>query len=143
MAKVLGSFGELASELAALAVSVSSKGEALAEIGEHLAEKAREKVGHQQDGWAPLAAATEAEKARHGYPQDAPLLRTGGLRGSISSRLVDHGEAVEVGTVSKAAVFHEFGTSKMPPRPVFAPLVSENVVEIHGILARHIASRAE
>ena len=112
--------------------------EALKEVGEKLAEKAREKIGHQQEGWAPLAPSTEAEKVRQGYPEDAPLLRTGELRDSISSRVVEGDTAVDIGSTDKVSKLHEFGTVKMPPRPVFATLVQEN----HEMATRIVAKWA-
>ncbi len=91
---------------------------------------AREQIGHYQGQhgeypeWAPLAQSTEEEKARLGYPADAPLLRKGDLQKSFSHS-VEGLEAV-VGSTDPVMVYHEFGTSKMPPRPVLGPALFKN-----------------
>lgn len=88
-------------------------------------------VGPFQD-WAPLADSTEAEKARKGYPLDAPLLRDGALRDSIQHE-VEHGEAV-VGSKSDIAEYQEFGTATIPPRPFIGPAAFRNKENIQKIL---------
>ena len=69
------------------------------------------------------------------YPENAPLLRTGELRDSISSRVVEGETAVDIGSTDKVSKFHEFGTVNIPPRPIFATLVQENHEEATRIVA--------
>ncbi len=104
---------------------------------------AKGQIGHYQaeagrfPAWAPLAPSTEAEKARIGAPADAPLLRTGGMRDSFSHELESDTEGV-VGSTDPTLIYHEFGTSKMPPRPVLGPAVFNNRDRIEKILGHAI-----
>lgn len=129
--------GELANHFAKIAEhiggghSFGGGGElhhALEKIGKHLEKKAKKKIGHLQIGWDKLADSTEAEKVRQGHPANAPLLRTGELRESISHEVEGH--TVTVGSTDEVMVYHEFGTHKMPPRPVFQTLCAENAAYI-------------
>lgn len=101
---------------------------------------AKRQIGHYQDAvgpfqdWAPLADSTEAEKARLGYPIDAPLLRDGHLRDSIEHE-VSGLEAV-VGSKSDIAVYQEFGTKTIPPRPFIGPAAFKNKEAIQKILGK-------
>lgn len=101
---------------------------------------AKEQIGHYQEAagphpaWAPLAESTEAEKARLGYPTDAPLLRTGELQDSFGHEA--HGNEGVVGSTDKTMVYHEMGTEKMPPRPALGPAVFKNREKIEQILGR-------
>src|SRR5258708_34955480 len=85
----------------------------------------KEQIGHFQaqhgphPAWAPLADSTEDEKARLGYPADAPLLREGDLQDNF--RHEQHGDEGIVGSTDPVMAFHEAGTSRMPPRPVVGP----------------------
>jgi HK97 gp10 family phage protein len=88
-------------------------------------------IGHYQDAvgpfeaWPALADSTEAEKERLGYRLDAPLLRTGDMQGSIKHETSQF-EAT-IGSDDPTMVYHEFGTSKMPPRPVMGPALQRNI----------------
>lgn len=106
----------------AKAIETSAK----AEIGQY-----QQTVG-PFNAWDSLAESTEAEKARLGYEPDAPLLRTGGLRDSITHE-VDGLEAA-IGSDDDVMVYHEFGTPKMPPRPVLGPAAIHNKQRIEKIV---------
>lgn len=103
-----------------------------------LANDVRQQIGRYQPpvgphpGWAPLSPAYEAKKVAAGFKANAPLLRTGEMRDSVGYR-VNGNEAV-VGAKDEKAVFHEFGTSEMPPRPMFGPAVFRNRRAIEQIL---------
>lgn len=102
---------------------------------------AKAQIGHYQGAqgefpaWAPLADSTEAEKARLGAPAGAPLLRHGGLFASFGHELVSDDEGV-VGSTDPTLIYHEFGTSKMPPRPVLGPAMLKSREKIKKLLAR-------
>jgi hypothetical protein len=102
---------------------------ALNEIGEAAVEIAREKIGHYQEAippfpaWAPLTEATKADRAHQGYPEDEPLLRRGDLRDSIGHRVEPL--LLEVGSTDPVMRWDEFGTPRMPPRPVLGPTMIE------------------
>lgn len=90
---------------------------------------AKEMIGHYQDetgpypAWDQLADATEYQKAKQGYPVDAPLLRTGEMREAITHESAGF-EAI-IGVKGEGAgqilKYHEFGTLHIPPRPVLGP----------------------
>lgn len=101
-------------------------------------------IGHYQDAighfpaWEPLAQSTEDEKARLGYPTDAPLLREGDLRDSFRHEVEKH-EAT-VGSIDEVMLYHEFGTSKMPPRPVLGPALLHNAEHIQKLIGNAAVS---
>lgn len=109
----------------------------LREIGEHVEQKAKGKLGTYQSGWAPLAASTLEAKARHGWPSPSPLLRTGEMQGSIGHTVL--GRTVTIGAADKKAIFHELGTSKMPARPFIGPSMIESKGENMRIIGAGIA----
>lgn len=124
------SLGDLALHLAALpARQVLELQHGLEVCARKIEQTAKDEIGVYQQStgpfpaWAELADSTEQDKARHGYPVEAPLLRTGGMRDAITHE-VDGLEAV-IGArdtdAGKLLVYHEFGTDRMPPRPVLGP----------------------
>jgi len=123
------------SKLATMAVAVTiaeHKGlEAAAKIVE---TEAKSEFGKYQGAiggyakWEELAEATKDDRTRKGYTPDDPLLRSGGLRDSISheTRAL---EAV-IGSDSDLMVFHELGTKNMPPRAVLGPALLRKEDEV-------------
>jgi HK97 gp10 family phage protein len=103
-------------------------------------EDAREQIGEYQPQagnypeWAELAESTEEEKTRLGAPPDAPLLRFGDLQKSFRSTLNGDDEVV-IGSTDPVLEYHEFGTVKMPPRPVLGPALLKHINEIRQILS--------
>lgn len=104
----------------------------------HIEENARNQVGHYQaavgpfPAWAPLAASTEASKAAMGFPSDAPLLAAGAMLASFGHEV--SGMEGVAGAKDPKAVFHETGTSRMPPRPVWGPAAFNTRGDIEKIL---------
>ncbi|WP_336702770.1 hypothetical protein [Pantoea dispersa] len=94
-------------------------------IVKEIEETAKEEIGIYQpaygpfDAWAPLAESTKADRVRHGYSEDEPLLRSGELRDSIQSEVM--GLAAIVGTKSEIGLWQEVGTAHMPARPFIGP----------------------
>jgi HK97 gp10 family phage protein len=128
-----------ASHLALMQVAVKARVHAGLESALVVIEKdAKDQIGHYQPevgefpAWAPLAASTEAAKARLGAPANAPLLRHGGLYASIGHEA--QGDEGAVGSTDPTMVFHEFGTSKMAPRPVFGPAAIKSQAKVEAIL---------
>lgn len=123
---------------------------------EGAAHEARGFIGHEMEGWAPLSPATMdgffSERAGRyiegktelGYVNQVsatdPLLRTGGLRDSISGEAESVGLGVRgiVGSTSDIAAYQEVGTSTIPPRPFLGPalmLEEPKIAEDLGHLA--------
>jgi HK97 gp10 family phage protein len=110
----------------------------LEKVAKGIEADAKSRIGHEQDAvgsfpaWEPLADSTEYDKARKGYPVDAPLLRDGTLRDSIKHE-VEGLEAV-IGSESAIAEYQEFGTPTIPPRPFIGPAAFANKDAIERIL---------
>jgi phage gpG-like protein len=133
------SLGSFAGHLLTLQVKeVLALHEGLKVCAKHVEATAKDEIGFYQQAvgpfpaWAPLADSTEAEKARLGYEPDAPLLRKGDLRDSISHQ-VGALEAV-IGSPDPVALYQEIGTPTIPPRPFLGPAVIHNGERIKRIL---------
>jgi phage gpG-like protein len=72
-----------------------------------------------ETGAALQAQVTAALSRRPGESHDAPWERDGTLRGSIGFDVADG--ALTVGSTDPVAVFQEFGTRTVQPRPFLAP----------------------
>lgn len=104
-------------------------------IGAHIEKVARAEFGHYQDAvgpfpaWAELAEATKDDRVRQGYSENDPLLRSGDLRDTVTH----HSEPLEavIGSPDPVLGYQEFGTSRIPPRPVLGPAAhnSKKVIE--------------
>lgn len=112
---------------------------------------AKSEIGVYQDAigpfgaWPELAESTQEERGRLGYTPNDPLLRTGELQRSISHNVKDL-EAT-IGSDSDIMVYQEFGTSRIPPRPVIGPAAERNheviMKELGGaVVAGLIGSRS-
>jgi phage gpG-like protein len=125
------SLGSLALHFAtAAAAEVASLEHGLEVCAQRIEATAKAEIGHYQSGigpfpaWNDLAEATEAEKARKGYPADAPLEASGAMRDSVTH--VRHGLEAVIGSTDPKLVYHEFGTPHITPRPVMGPAVLRN-----------------
>lgn len=109
-----------------------------------ITETAKEEIGTYQNAagkfpaWAPLAESTEREKLRLGYNANEPLLRTGALRDSITNK-VERLTAI-IGSTSPIMLYHEYGTVRMPARPVIGLAAYKNKKNIRAILSRELAA---
>lgn len=99
------------------AAAIGNPAPLLAQIGAVLEANARERFDSKTDPagrpWADISPATAAiHRAITGKALQGSLLeRTGHLRDSIESHVIDAGMAVEMGPSAPYAAFHEFGTS--------------------------------
>ena len=94
------------------------------EVGAKLIEhEAKSLIGTEYPAWPALADSTVREKAAKGQTGRVsatdPLLATGEMRATIGHQ-VENRTAL-IGTPDPVAVFHEYGTERMPARPVFQP----------------------
>lgn len=114
---------------------------ALAESGIIVKASAKANIGHLQpekgpfQEWHPLASSTIKEKQRLGFdfnPDHNPLLRTNRLRESI--QLAVYPRRFVVGSGEDIAVYQEYGTATIPPRPFIRPAMFQNLLEIGGII---------
>ena len=102
-------------------------------------KRAKEKVGEYQDaagpfaGWAELADATKDDRARQGFTENDPGLRTGEMRDSIEHTVT--GNEAHVGADDDKLVWFELGTVNQPPRSVLGGAVADEmdrIIEIVG-----------
>lgn len=141
--KSFQSFGALARQLERVALRVPETHAALMRAGANtVAEDAKERIGHYQQGWEQLAPSTVAEKTRKGFAGvalpggdggDNPLLRTGDLRDSIT-QWATPSEFV-VGSADPVMLYQEMGTPTIPPRPVLEPALKHMtpfILEVGG-----------
>jgi HK97 gp10 family phage protein len=105
---------------------------------------AKDEIGFYQSAigpfaaWADLADSTEASKSLAGYPANAPLEATGEMRDSITHKT--SGLETVIGSADQKMVYHEFGTLKMPARPVMGPAVLRNKEYIRRIIGHAAVS---
>ena len=111
---------------------------------ELLDKAAKAEIGTYQEAsgpfgaWPELADSTKEDRLRKGFTENDPLLRSGDLRESI------HHEAEDwegtVGSDSDVMVWQEFGTSKMPPRPVLGIALYDNLDKIQDMIGHAAVS---
>jgi phage gpG-like protein len=89
--------------------------------------------------WPPLAESTKKDRVNKGFSEDEPLLRTGELRDSINIT-VGHNEA-SIGSNNDKAVWHELGTSRVPPRPFLEPALKEKTPKVLDLIGRQIVGK--
>ena len=125
------SLGEFAVALIEVEIEVR---EALEKGLERVARKieatAKAEIGTYQDeaggfpAWPELAEATKDDRVKQGFTENDPLLRTGDLQESIAHE-VEYPEAM-IGSTDERMPWFEFGTSRMPARPVMGPAAFRN-----------------
>jgi len=133
-------------DLAAMSALLITKGEALEahlvdamqQAAQLVRQEAQDEIGVYQAGWVQLADSTEQQKARMGYSANAPLLATGQLKNSFEYNV--SGLKAVIGSNDRTIKYHEFGTSKMPPRPVLLTSVTKKKNEIIELIGQHTAN---
>lgn len=116
---------------------------ALQDIGAAVASRATRAfrtTGLRPSPWAPR----RPSKADDGHPL---LIRSGTLRRSIGWKL-DGSDAVAVGSSHAYALYHQFGTRRMPARPFFpldrhGNLLPETVRKVIGKVKRAFREELE
>ncbi len=129
--KTLNGFLGAALQFEAMELAIHNRmRDGLKEVAERIEKTAKDEIGHYQaaigpfNAWDPLADSTEADKANKGFPANAPLERTGQFRDTFKHE-VENFVAV-IGSTDERAPWFEFGTAKMPPRPILGPAVIIN-----------------
>jgi hypothetical protein len=93
------------------------------------------------NAWAELAEATKRDRVARGFSENDPLLRSGGLRDSVSRRV--EGLEAQVGSTSDVMVYQELGTPTIPPRPVLGPAAVESREQVSHILSETVVKTME
>lgn len=127
----LGSLGEMAVVLVEReAAMVAALEGGLGKILQAIKKNADEKFGEYQTAsgpfptWPELAEATKDRRVAAGYTENDPLLASGEMKSLNDSE--QHGLTGVVGSKDPKMVFHEFGTDRMPARPIYGPAAFEN-----------------
>ena len=126
---------EFAAKLAAADVALEVGSEiALAKSCAMLSSKAKDLIGVPHEEWPPLAPSTLAHKDG----VNTPLLETGEMRDSITW----NSDATEgyVGSDNKKLVYNEFGTSRIPPRPVLGLALTQNERKVERLVEKEVAA---
>jgi HK97 gp10 family phage protein len=108
-----------------------AKHEALEKGAKIIEDEAKRVIGTYDYGWPPLAASTVARKGA-----DTPLLETGEMRDSIE-HTVGHDEA-RIGSNNDKALWHELGTSRIPPRPFLMGAAKAKEKEVADLLGHQV-----
>jgi phage gpG-like protein len=95
--------------------------------------EAKRVLGTHDYGWPPLAASTIASKATG----DSPLLETGEMRDSIEHNV--DGRSAFVGSDNDKALWHELGTSRVPPRPFLSGALAHKEADVVKAIGEAIA----
>jgi hypothetical protein len=138
-AKELGSLGAMAMELALRVPMIALElHEGLEEIAKRIEATSKAEMGVYQDavgpfqGWAELAEATKDERVAQGYTENDPLRRSGETAETISHQT--EGLTAEIGSPDQKMAWFEFGTDKMPARPVLGPAAFHNKAIIQKLV---------
>jgi HK97 gp10 family phage protein len=138
--KEFASLGEFAGHLAKLSLEEGLWLQAgLDAAAAKIEREAKKEFGHYQPAtgpfpeWPELADSTQDRREQLGFTPNDPLLMTGSLRASISREI--HGLDAVVGSTSDLMIYHEFGTSRMPARPVLGPAAYRHRRELETLVA--------
>jgi phage gpG-like protein len=100
---------------------------AVGAMAKNLHKKAHDVFG-DLDKLQQLAASTIKQKENNNYSDpEAPLVATGELRDSLEVK--HEGDTAGVGTSDMKMVYHEYGTTKAPARPVLQIAIDETTRE--------------
>ena len=103
-------------------------------------KEAKHEIGAYQSqigpfiAWPELTESTKDDRLRQGYPEDAPLLRSGEMRESIGTTISVDGLEAQIGSNDDKAVWQELGTVHIPPRSFLGGAMARKLPEIHQIL---------
>lgn len=117
---------------------------ALEEAARIVEREAKAEIGHYQDQagpfvpWAELADGTKDDRARQGYPENEPGLRSEAMRNSINRRV--EGSEAHIGSDDQNLVYFELGTDKQPPRSVLAGSLIRKTDEVVEVLGRRFVA---
>lgn len=137
--KSFDSMGKFALHLAERVIAGRAALEEGLELAAQVIEKeARDELGTYQSAigpfpaWEELAESTKDSRVAAGYTENDPLLASGAMRDTFGHER-ERLEAV-IGSTDEKMIFHEFGTSRMPPRPVFGPAVLRKEKEVAALI---------
>jgi hypothetical protein len=129
--------------LGAIAVEmVTVESEALERAAILVEAEAKAAIGEYQDqagpfaAWPELAEATKSDRAKQGYPDNEPELRTGALRDSIEHKVAGH--EAQIGSDSEIMEWQELGTDRMPARSILGGAAFRKSKEVAAELGESV-----
>lgn len=148
--KRLASLEELAAELEQVQKNLKPMFEGiLLMVGEDAKEDARERlIGRLRPlsavppfpGWPPLADSTIAIKTAQGLGKNgnprSMLYATGAMHDDVGFRVSKKDKRVAIGTNIPYAAAHEYGNSRVPPRPFLGPALVRTVQKLYPRMER-------
>lgn len=144
MAREFKSFTEAGAYFVRAAVIHETvKKQAMRRAGTKVLAHARSKFGVYQPAvgewarWMYLTDYTMTERIWQGFTPDDPLKRSGGLKKSL--HLSIDNDRIVIGSNDERMIWHEMGTSRMPPRAVLGPALYEKRHEVAKIIGHSIA----
>jgi len=111
-----------------------AKREALEKAAVIVEEEAKRVIGTYDYGWPPLAPSTLAKKSA-----DTPLLETGEMRDSIEHS--SNADEARIGSNNDKAVWHELGTSHVPPRSFLMQAAVHKTDEVVKMIGEHVVPK--
>ena len=137
--KEFGSLAAFAEHLLVMAeTQAKAEHHALDRAARVVKAEAKRRIGEYQAAagpfaaWAELADSTKEDRARQGYSENDPGLRSGEMREGIEHTVGD-GKAA-IGSDDDKLVYFELGTAKQPPRSVLGGAAAEKTEEVVKIL---------
>ena len=100
-----------------------------------LARRVRERIGTPEKLPPPLAESTQKRRVKMGYTADRTLYASGVLHKSIGWEHVSLRKTV-VASSDEKAIYHEFGTSRIPRRSFLASTVAAEEAELFEIFVK-------
>jgi len=100
-----------------------------------LARRVRERIGTPEKLPPPLAESTQVRRVKMGYTADRTLYASGVLHKSIGWEHVSLRRTV-VASSDEKAIYHEFGTSRIPRRSFLASTVAAEEAELFEIFVK-------
>lgn len=98
--------------------------------------EAKRVLGTYDYGWPQLADSTQADREKHGFPADEPLLRTREMHDSIEH--ISTAKEAHIGSNNDKAVWQELGTRKIPPRSFLAGALQHKTNEVVKVIGREV-----
>jgi phage gpG-like protein len=128
---------EFVGVLGQIAVMEAADRRALEKAAVIVETESKRVLGTYDYSWPPLQPETVASKATG----DSPLLETGELRDSIHHEV--HGHEADVGSDNDKAVWHELGTSRVPPRSFLMQAAVHKEHEVVKVLEAEVVLHLE
>lgn len=136
------SINSFVEHLAVLAADVLlAEHKALKRAAEVVEREAKSEFGVYQGAtgpfakWEELSDYTKQDRVSQGFTENDPLLRSGGLRDSISHAV--QGLSAVIGSTDQVMVYQELGTDEIPPRPVLGPALLRKDKEVVRIVGEY------